>query len=90
MNIKNLIHRVLVWLHLKEDYGFTRLTFRGKPIILRDDMPVDNLGFVNEETARVRVLNWKTGKVGKLMTFRQFYRWVDSQNKKLQIKPKHE
>ena len=45
-------------------------------------MPVDSIGFINEDTARVRVLNWKTGKVGRTMTFRQFYRWIAKQNEK--------
>ena len=80
--IKNLIHRLLVKLHLREDYGFTRLMYRGKPVILRDDMPDNRVGFINEKTARVRILNWKTGKVGRTMTFRQFYRWIAKQNEK--------
>lgn len=80
--MKNFIHKLFVFLHLKEDYGFTRLMYRGIPIVEREDMPTNKIGFINEETARVRILNWKTGKFGKLMTFRQFYAWIARENKK--------
>lgn len=83
MNIKNFIHRLLVKLHLRQDYGFTQLMYRGKPVIQWDDMPDNSVGFINEKTARVRILTWKGTKstVGKEMTFKQFYAWID-RNKK--------
>jgi len=80
--MKNFIHRLLVFLHLKEDYGFTKLMYRGVPVVLKDYMPSDPVGFINENTAKVRILNWKTQKIGKEMTFKQFYAWIAKENKK--------
>lgn len=80
--MKNLIHKLLVFLHLKEDYGFTRLTYRGMPVIMNDNMPDDHVGFMNEKTATVKILNWKTGKLSKPMTFKQFYAWLDKKKVK--------
>lgn len=80
--MKNLIHKLLVYLHLKEDYGFARLTYRGLPVIMNDRMPDDHVGFINEETATVKILNWKTGKLSKSMTFKQFYAWLDKKKVK--------
>ena len=56
--------------------------YRGKPVILRDDIPDNIMGFINEKTSLVRILNWKTGKVSKTMTVKQFNQWIDKQNKK--------
>ena len=63
--------------------GFTELYYRGKPVVLRDDMPINEIGFINKDTARVRLLNWKTGKKGKLMTFDQFEDWIVKENRRI-------
>jgi hypothetical protein len=49
-----------------EHYGFTKLTYRGLPIILKDDFPNNEIGFFNENTGKMKMLNIKTGKVMKV------------------------
>ena len=81
--MKNFIYKLFTKLHLiKDGAGFTQLMYRGRPVILRDDMPPNTVGFINEKTARVRILNWRTKKIRKLMTFKQFYAWIAKNTKK--------
>jgi hypothetical protein len=79
---KKILYKLMVKLGLKSEPGFTKLFYRGIPVIEKEYMPNDRVGFINENTAKVRILNWKTGKVGKEMTFRQFYQWIYDNNKK--------
>ena len=81
--IRNLIYKIKVKLGLISPAGFTKLYYRGLPVIQRDDMPNGTVGFINENTARVRLMNWKTGKVNKLMTFKEFYAWIAREYKRL-------
>ena len=62
--------------------GFTRLMYRGLPVIQRDDMPVDQVGFIDRDKSRVRLLNWKTGKHSKYMSWDEFEAWI-KRNRKL-------
>lgn len=80
-----MVHELLVFLHQKKDPGFTRLTYRGLPVIKNNDMPDDHVGFINEETATVKILNWKTGKLSKPMTFTQFHAWIDKKKVKKRV-----
>gem|GEM_PF-5720529 len=48
-------------------------------------MPDDHVGFINEETATVKILNWKTGKLSKPMTFTQFHAWIDKKKVKKRV-----
>lgn len=62
--------------------GFNQLFYKGKPVIPKDYLPCDTIAFINEDTAKVRLLNWKTSKKSKLMGYREFFRWVAKQYEK--------
>ena len=79
--MRNLIHKLLVFLRLREEGGFARLTYRGLPVFFNDNMPNGYVGFINEKIATVTIVNWKTGKLSKPMTLKQFYAWMDRKNK---------
>jgi CO dehydrogenase/acetyl-CoA synthase alpha subunit len=66
MNLKYLINKFLIFLHLRSDVGFTKLMYRGLPIILRDDFPKNKIAFINEKNRKIKVLDIKTGKLVKL------------------------
>jgi len=48
-----------------ERLGFTELRYRGKPIILRDDMPKDEF-LIHQKDGTWKLFNLKTRRVGKL------------------------
>ena len=80
----NILKKLIWGIKIKLGFavpGFTQLYYRGKPIVLRDDIPINEIGFINRDTARIRLLNWKTGKKGKLMTFDQFEDWIVKKNR---------
>jgi hypothetical protein len=64
---ETILDKVLIFLHLKKrELGFTKLMYRGLPVILRDDFPANKIGFLNDKTGKMKVLDIKTGKVTKL------------------------
>ncbi len=60
-----ILHKILVFLRLRKA-GYYRLTFRGLPVILRDDFPKNKVGFLNERTGIMQVLDIKTEKIIKI------------------------
>ncbi len=63
--------------------GFSQLTYRGVPVVEREDFPKSHVGFIDREHSKIRLLNWKTGKKSKLMTWDEFDAWMKKENKKL-------
>jgi len=68
MKIKNLFYRLMVRLGIYKERGFTQLMYRGVPIVQREDMPDNEIGFFDERSGKFKTLNIKTGKVTKFHT----------------------
>lgn len=84
--MNNIIHKLLVFIHLRSEVGFMRLMYRGLPVVLRDNIPNNKIGFIGKDS-KVRLLNWKTGKHREFKNMYAFERWIEKQNRNLK---KHE
>jgi hypothetical protein len=51
---------------LEETSGFTHLMYKGIPIIERDCIPTNKVGFLNDKTGMMQILDIKTKKVTKV------------------------
>lgn len=85
VSLKNWKERMMFrgFKHLNaKQAGFTHMMYRGKPVVERDDVK-SKVGFFDRDKTRIRLLNWKTGKAGKTMSYDEFEAWIIKENKRM-------
>jgi hypothetical protein len=61
--MKKFINKILIFLHLKKEYGFTQLMYRGIPVIQREDFPANKIGFLNKKTGIMQIVDIESREI---------------------------